>query len=239
MKNRILKEIRYFEDKPDNYQGEFDGMIGSIYQGTTDMKFIGQRIARKLNEFEFISGEFDHIYLQLTADLKIGDFFESDEFLDNRIKIYNCGVNPVDFNKSTDAEKDLLIIHFTFSVLKLIYKDEFDKILAIEEVKRLIEIDRKELTINYKSKETNKFRIDLNYQIRPVNDKSLLIIDFYNKENDTKVNKILEILDYEDLYSLIDNFKLETGFLKFIPKKSWRAEIVNKKYFNSLNGIKI
>jgi hypothetical protein len=37
-------------------------VIGNVYQITNGTNSIGQRIARKLNKCEFISGEFDHLY---------------------------------------------------------------------------------------------------------------------------------------------------------------------------------
>ena len=34
MENRIIKDIRYLETKPEDYHGEFDGIIGNIYQNS-------------------------------------------------------------------------------------------------------------------------------------------------------------------------------------------------------------
>jgi hypothetical protein len=56
--DRIIKDIRYYEIKPKDFTGDFN-VIGNVYQITNDTNSIGQRIARKLNKSEFISGEFD------------------------------------------------------------------------------------------------------------------------------------------------------------------------------------
>jgi hypothetical protein len=239
MNDRIIKDIRYYELKPDNYQGKFDGILGNIYQNSPDTKYIGQRIARKLNELGFISGEFDHIYLNLSTHLKDGEIIESDIFLDKQIRHFNYGIKPIDFNKLTDYEKDLKIKNATFQVLQLIYKNDDLKIQSINDVNNLIDKYGKQLIIKYKTKETSNNRIDLSFQIRPHNDKSLLIIDYFNKKDNNIMQGILDILDYEDLYSLVDNVTLKDDFIVFQPKKSYHAELVAKRYSNPLNGIKI
>ena len=70
--NRIIKDIRYTEVKPKDFTGDFNGIIGNVYHITEETDSIGQRIARKLNEWEFISGEFDHIYINFSENLKYG-----------------------------------------------------------------------------------------------------------------------------------------------------------------------
>ena len=86
------------------------------------------------------------------------------------------------------------------------------------------------LTIKYKTKETNLYRIDLNFQIRPNNDTSKLITEFTNKKENNTQQEILDILDYEDLYSLIDKVTLKDGLVVFQPKKNYHAELVAGKY---------
>ena len=239
MDSRTIKDIRYYELKPDDYQGKFDGILGNIYQNSLDSKYIGQRIARKLNEFGFISGEFDHIYLNLSPRLKDGEIIESDVFLDKQIRHFNWGIKPHDFNNLTDEEKDFKIKSLTFQVLHLIYKNDDLKIQTINDVKDLIDKYGKRLIIKYKTKETSNYRIDLSFQIRPDNDKSKLIIEYTNKKDNYILQGTLDILDYEDLYSLIDNVTLKEDLVIFQPKKSYHAELVAKRYSNPLNGIEI
>jgi hypothetical protein len=239
MDSKIIKDIRYYELKPDDYQGKFDGILGNVYQNSPDIKYIGQRIARKLNEFGFISGEFDHIYLNLSPNLKDSEIIESDRFLDKRIRHFNCGIKPSDFNNLPDEEKDLKIKTFTFQVLLLIYKNDDLKIQSINAVKDLINKFGKRLIIKYKTKETSNYRIDLSFQIRPDNDKSKLIIEYTNKKDNSILQGTLDILDYEDLYSIVDNLTLKDDLIVFQPKKSYHAELVAKRYDKPLNGIEI
>ena len=230
MDNRIIKDIRYLETKPEDYHGKFDGILGNIYQNSPDTKYIGQRISRKLNEFGFISGEFDHIYINLSPKLENNEIRESNEFLDKRIKVFDYGFQIRVFNNLSDFEKDTKIKEITFKVLHWIYKNDDLKTQLITNVKNLMDKYNKRLTIKFKTKETKNYRIDLNFQIRPENDKSELIIEYFDKKENNTQQGILDILDYEDLYSLIDKITLKDGFIVFQPKKSYHAELVAGKY---------
>jgi hypothetical protein len=228
--NRVIKDIRYFETKPEDYHGKFDGIIGNIYQNSPDTKYIGQRIARKLNEFGFISGEFDHVYINLSPNIKDNEINVSNVFLDKRIKSFDYGITISEFNNLTEHEKDTKIKEITFKVLNWIYKSDNLKTQLISDVQNLMDKYNRSLTIKYKTKETNLYRIDLNFQIRPNNDTSKLITVFTNKKENNTQQEILDILDYEDLYSLIEKVTLKDGLVVFQPKKNYHAELVAGKY---------
>ena len=232
MDSRVIKDIRFFEIKPDDYQGKFDGMLGNVIHNSPDTMYIGQRIARKLNEFGFISGEFDHIYINLSNKLDENKIIESDVFLDKRIKYFDYGLSNSVFNKLTDLEKDKVIKEITFKVLRWIYRADDLKLELISKVQNLIDKYEKCLMIKFKTKETRQYRIDLNLQIRPVDNKSKLIIEYTDKKENNTRQGILDILDYEDLYSLVDKVNLKDGFIVFQPKKSYHAELVAGKYKN-------
>lgn len=239
MDNRIIKDIRYFEIKPDDYQGKFDGILGNIFHNSPDTIYIGQRIARKLNEFGFISGEFDHIYINLSPKLIENEISESIVFLDKRIKYFNYRILNSVFNNLPDFEKDKKIREITFKVLNWIYKNDDLKTQLIKNVKNLIDTHDKHLVIKLKTKETGHYRIDLSFQIRPDDDKSKLIIEYTDKKENKTQQGILDILDYEDLYSLIDKVTLKDGLIVFQPKKSYHAELVAGKYKNLPLSIEI
>lgn len=239
MDNRVLKDIRYFEIKPDDYHEKFDGMIGNSYQNSPDTKYIGQRIARKLNEFEFISGEFDHIYINLSQKLNDNEINESPVFLDKHIKYFDYGLKASVFNNLTDSEKDAKIKEITFKVLNWIYKNDDFKIQLIKNVKDLIDKYDKCLLIKYITKETSQYRIDLSFQIRPNEDKSKLITEYTDKKENKTKQTITDILEYEDLYSLVDKLALKDGLIIFQPKKSYHAGLVAGKYKNPTWSIEI
>jgi hypothetical protein len=239
MPERVIKEIRYFEVKPENYKGEFDGTLGKLIHDTSDTIYIGQRIARKLNELEFISGEFDHIYINLSPNLNKDEICESHVFYNNRIKYFDFGFSISVFNNLTDIEKDKYIEYITFKVLESTYKNDNEKIQLITKVKSLYHKFGKSLIIRYKTKETRNYLIDLNFQIRPIDDKSKLILEYTDKNQNNTRQEIIDILDYQDLYSLIDKVVVKENIIFFNPKKSHHSEMVAKKYKESLLSIEI
>lgn len=229
-KKSLIKDIRYFEEKPMSYVGIFDGIIGNVYKNTTDTNYIGQRIARKLNELGFVSGVFTHIYINFTEKLQDNEIYESSIMLDKQLKYFNYGLNVLKFNKLTDLEKDSKIKEITFCVLYWIYKEDKFKLNLIEKVQNLIDKYDKSLKIKYKIKETSQYKIDLSYQIRPTDIMSKLYINYTDKKNN--LNKIVskEIFEYQDLYSIIDRVIIKDGKIIFQPKKSYYADLITTKY---------
>ena len=98
----------------------------------------------------------------------------------------------------------------------MIYKNDDLKIITINDVKDLIDSFGKRLIIKYKTKETSSYRIDLSFQIQPDNDKSKLIIEYTNKKDNSILQGTLDIIDYEDLYSLVDNLTLKDDLIVFL-----------------------
>jgi hypothetical protein len=72
------KDIRYYEPK-DFTTGDFNGIIGNVYQITDTNQSVKELQEKKLNEFEFISGEFDHIYINFYRKSKLGNLVESEK----------------------------------------------------------------------------------------------------------------------------------------------------------------
>ncbi len=117
MPDRILKDIRYFESDKPNISGQSTpSYFGKIFIPTKDTIFIGERIARKLNEFKFSFGEYDHIYLNFTTILKENQFQLSERNIDKTIKYIDYGLDQIKFNALNDSEKDKFIISVTIEI---------------------------------------------------------------------------------------------------------------------------
>lgn len=99
MTNRILKDIRVYESENENIAGKsLPSELGNIFKPTENTNFIGQRIARKLNEFKYSYGDFDHIYINLTTHIKENEIQISNRYLDKRIKYIDFGTSSKYFN---------------------------------------------------------------------------------------------------------------------------------------------
>src|SRR5436190_1203761 len=57
MADRILRDIRFYESEKPNIEGQsMPNELGKLFIPTKDTNYIGQRIARKLNELKFTYG---------------------------------------------------------------------------------------------------------------------------------------------------------------------------------------
>jgi hypothetical protein len=228
--DRIIKDIRYYEIKPKDFTGDFNGVIGNVYQITNDTNSIGQRIARKLNECEFISGEFDHIYITFTENIELGKIVGSEKFLDKRIKHVNYGIDAKVFNSLTEFEKNQLVKDVTFKSLILLYEKDKEKIEKIIEVENLLNKFETEIEIYYKTKETNLYKIEICYQINPKKTLSKIVVKYFDKRKETHNITTRDLYFYEDIFSLVDKIEIKNGKIIFTPKKTNLGEIIATKY---------
>jgi hypothetical protein len=230
MTNRIIKDIRFYELKPKDFNGNFDGIVGKVFQNSKDTNNIGQRIARKLNELEFISGEFDHIYINFSPNMSADEIIVSEKFIDKQIKYIDYGIEPKIFNSLTDFEKDLKVKEITFKALFLLYINDKQKTERISEVENLINKFETEIEIAYKTKETNSYRIEIGYMIKPKNSLSKIVVKYFDKKNNTKSIGTKDLNFYEDIFYLVDKISMKDEVIIFTSKKSTLGEIATEKY---------
>jgi len=230
MTNRILRDIRFYESNSPNVEGHYPGELGSYFKPTTDTKYIGQRIARKLNELSFISGTFDHIYINLTTVLDKNEILISKRFVDKRIQYVDYGLEPSEFNSLNEAERDKFTTELVFKILKRLYETEISCLQFIDKTKHLIETFGDKVVIEYKTKETKDYKVGIGYQIRPErnSDLSRMILHYIDKNIDVKCD--VDLYHYEDIYSMVDTIKISDNQIILRPKKTFEAEIVAKHY---------
>jgi hypothetical protein len=229
MKIRIFKDIRYYESDNPNIEGQrMPQDLGKLFYPTKDINYIGQRIARKLNELQYSFGEIDHIYINLTTVLQENQVQISNRNIDKRIKYIDFGANPIKFNSLTDDKKNEFVKFSTIEILRNI-SDENNLSFVNETAKQLSEFDT-EIKIHYKTKETNLYRIDIYYQIKPKGSFTKAIVEYKNKTTNTCHCGFFELQFYDDIYPLVDTITLKGNKIVLNPKKSFRADIYNKRY---------
>lgn len=229
MTDRILKDIRFYESEKQNIEGQsLPHDLGNLFFPTKETTYIGQRIARKLNELKFTYGEFDHIYLNFTTFLKENEIVVSSRNIDKRIKYLDFGINSEKLNSFSDNEKNSFIKSATFKALRHISSDRNLELLAQTE-KQLSKFDT-EIKIHYKSKETNSVKIDIYYQIESLSGGTKAIIDYKDKKNNICSSVSYKLQFYEDIYTLIDTISLADDTIILKPKKSFIANIANERY---------
>ena len=229
MADRILKDIRFYESENQNIEGQsMPNELGRLFIPTKDTTYIGQRIARKLNELKFSYGEPDHIYINLTTFLKENEIVVSNRNLDKRIKYLDFGINSGNLNSLSDIEKNNFIKSTTFKVLIQISNDT--NLELVNQTEKLISEFDTEIKIHFKSKETSSFKIDIYYQIEAVNGGTKAIIEYTDKKNDFCSLTNYKLQFYEDIYSLVDTIGLTENTIILKPKKSFTADIHNERY---------
>jgi hypothetical protein len=229
MTDRILKDIRFYESEKQNIGGQsLPNELGEIFIPTKDTNYIGQRIARKLNELKFTYGEFDHIYINLTTILKEGEIIVSNRNIDKRIKYIDFGISSENLNSLSDSEKNNFIKSVTFKVLKQISSGS--NLEVVNQTEKLIAEFDTEIKIHFKSKETTSFKIDIYYQIETVSGGTKAVIEYKDKKNNICSSVNYKLQFYEDIYTLMDTIGLTDSTIILKPKKSFTADISNERY---------
>lgn len=234
MEKRVIRDIRHYELKPDDYPGQFDGILGNVYKGSFEIKCIGQRIARKLNELNFITGDFDHLYIYLTNKLNNGEIAERDFEYDKQVKCFDFGQNVDEFNKLTDSAREKRINEMTFKVLEWKFGQNNNDRELIDSVKKLIENEGKKIVINYKGKETKDYRLNVGFQIAPIDSKSKIVVACIIKKSNKQLTTTFDLHHYEDIYFLVDKIAVDGHRIIFQPRKTLKAELVTEKYSTPL-----
>ncbi len=229
MTDRILKDVRFYESEKQNIAGQsLPNELGEIFIPTKDTNYIGQRIARKLNELKFTYGEFDHIYINLTTILKEGEIIVSNRNIDKRIKYIDFGISSENLNSLSDSEKNNFIKSVTFKVLKQISSGS--NLEVVNQTEKLIAEFDTEIKIHFKSKETTSFKIDIYYQIETVSGGTKAVIEYKDKKNNICSSVNYKLQFYEDIYTLMDTIGLTDSTIILKPKKSFTADISNERY---------
>lgn len=230
MTDRIIRDIRFYELRPANYSGQFDGTLGHVYKNTPDIKHIGQRIARKLNELNFVSGIFDHVYVYLSSTLPDNEMKIQETELDERLKSIHYGIKPSVFNSFSESDKDKWAKETAFKILYLLFQSDSTKTKMISEVETSIDKYKQEIEIFYKTKETTSYKIDLNYQIKPNGNPSRILLTYLDKKENVKRRGKVDLINHEDIYSLVDTISVKDNAIILKPKKSNIADLLAEKY---------
>lgn len=230
MTDRVIRDIRFYELRPENYSGQFDGTLGNVYNNTIDTKYIGHRIARKLNELNFVSGIFDHVYVYLSPMLAENEMKIQEMGLDERLKSVHYGIKPSVFNSLSEPEKDKAAKEIAFKVLYLLFPTDNINTKILSEVEALINKYNSEIEIYYKVKETNSYKVVINYQIRPDRKPSRIIIKYLDKKENKHTHSSIDLIHHEDIYSLVDSIVIKDNAIVLNPKKSNIADLLAEKY---------
>jgi hypothetical protein len=207
----------------------FNKFIGTEYN-----KY-GTIIARKLNELKFLSGEFDHIYINYSTVIDENIIIISKRKPEKWIQYIDYGIKTNKLEGLNENEKISFIINSTFVSLFNLYKVDDEKILLLKNVKEQIENMGDLLKIKYKYKKTRNWTITIYYQIQPNGIKETKCIIEYKELKNKIFIKELYFSFYEYIYALMDNITVKDGYIIIQPKKSFKASL----WINDLKNYEI
>ncbi|MDR1316420.1 MAG: hypothetical protein LBK13_06060 [Spirochaetales bacterium] len=225
--DKVIKDIRYYASNFPNEDGKslpgdrfFTGLMGTKNNYTK----YGKIIARKLNEMNFLSGEFDHIYINYSTAIEDGKINISNRKPEKWIQYIDYGITENKIKRMDENSKIKFIIGTTFLCVFELYKNDKDKTLALKSVREQLEEYGDLLKIKYKTKAANKWKTDVFYQINPngINE-TKCIIEY--RDNNKCFCKELFFSCYEDIYAIIDNITVKNDYIIINPKKSYRASL--------------
>ena len=228
---RIIKSIRYYASNFPNENGKslpgeefFITLIGL----KNNYDKYGTIIARKLNELKFISGEFDHIYINYSTIIEENKINISTRKPEKWIQYIDYGVTESRIKTMDEKLKSAFIIETTFLALMELYKMDNEKISVLENIKDQLNKYGDLLKIKYKTKETKKWKIDVYYQINPNGINGTKCIVEYKDYSNKCFSEEFIFNDYEYIYEVMDNILVKDNSIIITPKKSHRASLYIK-----------
>ena len=223
-KEKKILDIRYFSDQEKNE----DGTYVSIFEIDKEASALGARIARKLRELDFTTGEFDHVYINFTENLPNTEVAVSSKHCEKWFKYFDVGISRNEANHLSSSDRVHFIEEKTYQVLELINQNQ---IALIDTVKNEIASKGSEIELLHKHKETKSYVVKLTYQIKPNGlENSIAKIYYFDKKTGDEFTSEIELEFYEDILFLASNISVSKGFITLKPRPSFKAEIYNKRY---------
>jgi hypothetical protein len=229
---RLLLDIRYYESDHENVAGSsLPSEHGRIFHLPASIYPVGARIARKLREYGFVAGVFDHLYVNFTTVLPPGQLRYSPREVEERIKYIDFGLSPEATNRLSETEKESLVRDSTFAILRFVSREIPERIKLVDRVFSEILDKGSELEIVHKTKETASYSVAVTYQIRPNGNQSVGLIEYNDKKSGQRQKfEFVKLKYYEDLFALVGSISVSRGRICLKPRQSFKASLYTKPY---------
>jgi hypothetical protein len=187
-----------------------------IYKFPENYLVIARGYTDKLRELDFLLQGNTYFMIHFTRQVPHQEIvFEDEKKWDQDGKgkqEVNVGVNPSVFNSLSEDEKLTFIVKIIARTLREYVKKYNGDAELVDKVESLILKHGLDLEIAYKTKETNKYKLIINYQIKR-HDESNAIIEFQSKisNHEQKIHRPLRW--YYDIDQLIENIKVKNDLL--------------------------
>jgi hypothetical protein len=229
---KLILDIRYCESDHDNVIGKsLPVYVGQLYAFPKSVHACGARIARKLRQYGYTTGTFDHLYVNFTTVLKEHELQLSSRTVEPRIRYVDYGLRPGTIRRMKEKKREQFIADCTFRILTLLSGRDTAQKQLLEKVRAELDAAGSELEILYKVKETATYRVTITYQIRPQGTDSVAWIEYRDKHKDVGGKKRLTALQfYEDIFPLVGSIAVSGGAIRVKPRDSFKARLDTKRY---------
>jgi hypothetical protein len=231
-KERLLLDIRYYESAHENVAGtSLPSELGQIFHLPLSIHPLGARIARKLREFGFVAGVFDHLYLNFTTVLPAGVCRYSPRQIEERIKYVDFGLSADTTNAHSETEKESLVRDATVNVLRFVSANRHAQLGLLDRILAEVEEKGSELEILHKAKEAANYSVTVSYKIRPRGEQSIGLIEYHDKLSGSGFkSEFIKLKDYEDIFALVGSISVSNGFIRLRPRRSFKASLYTQHY---------
>ena len=226
-KPKLISDIRYYENPGRTEYGNVrHDSLGTLYSiPFRSFGAIGDRFACKLRERQFTLPGFDHLYVILTPALSPGAVEPSTLNLDARIRYVDVGLSPNQWDLLDDDSKHDHIVDLTSFAISAFDGNGDTLVNVAADLKR----HRSKLKIIVK--ETSSYRVDVSFQIRPMQEQSVAFVSYTNKRTGQRGHTTLtKLLSVDDVYSLCGSIAVRGNTITIKPRSSSRAATVTAKY---------
>jgi hypothetical protein len=229
VKPKLIADIRYYENPGRTEYGNVQhDSLGTLYSiPFRSFGAIGERFACKLRERDFTLPGFDHLYVILTPALPPGNVEPSTLSVDPRIRYVDVGLSPDHWGSLNDDSKHDHIVDLTTTAIR-VFDGNADTLTSVSaNLKRCRSI----LEITVKTKETSWYRVDVSFQIRPMQEQSIAFVSYTDKRSGQCGRATLtKLVSANDVYPLCGSIAVRDNTIMITPRSSSRAATITEKY---------
>lgn len=239
-KSKLILDIRYFESDVPNVDGTRPRQLGRLFDLPVGQ--IGDRVARKLREFEFTTGgAFDHLYINFSTAVPESRIAYAERSMraSPRIRYLDFGADPKAVNRLSQRKKEAWVIAATFDAVTYVAGKDAKQLERIQRIRDLMEEYGDDMPIVHKTKETKTYSVEIYYRIATFGKKdgqgkkipSTVWVEYNDRRSgECRRGWVANLKFYEDIFFLASSIAVKSGQIILKPRTSFKARLYNKRY---------
>jgi hypothetical protein len=223
-----LRDIRYFESAEVPPAGApMPRYASELFKLPKEAVALGQRVARKCEELGVSIGSADHLYVCFTPSLEEGALSFTDHAVEPWHRFVLCGLDR-GFNERSAQEQLQAVCGATFDAIAALAQAGADQLPSLQ---RDVVAKGDALRVTLRTKQTKKYRVAVEQTVLVPPSPSQVFV----RVEEIGTSKVLEVQVaevrfHDDAPALVDRLAIVDEVLVIHPRKSFRAELVQRKY---------